>query len=191
MEGNSMKRIVLKFGVISGGILAALTAMTLPLSECFNGPLSSASSELVGYTIMVLSFVCVFFGVKSYRETVGSGAITFGRAFGVGILITLMTCAVYVVGWEIIYWGFIPDFGDKYAAIVLEKLRASGASPGKLAAETAKMARFKELYRNPFFNVGMTFVEVFPVGLIVTLVSAGILRRSAPPAQPQRVAAAG
>ena len=186
-----MKRTILKYGLVSGAILAALTAITLPLSECFNGPLSFGSSELVGYTVMVLSFVCVFFGVKSYRETVGSGTITFGRAFGVGILITLVTCAVYVVGWEIVYWGFIPDFGDKYAAIVLEKLRASGASAEKLAAETAKMARFKELYRNPFFNVGMTFAEVFPVGLIVTLVSAGILRRGAPPSQPERVAAVG
>ena len=84
---------------------------------------------------MVLSFLAIFFGIRTYRQNVGGGAITFGRAFKVGILITLVTCAIYVIGWEIVYWGFIPDFGDTYAAHVLEKLRAEGASAERLAAE--------------------------------------------------------
>lgn len=170
-----MKRIVLTFGLVSGGILAALTAVMLPL--CMNGTIRFESSELLGYSMMVLAFLAVFFGVRTYRENVQGGSITFGRAFRVGILITLVTCAVYVIGWEIVYWGFLPDFGDTYAAHVLEKLKAEGASPEKLAVETAKMDSFRKMYRNPFFNVGMTFLEVFPVGLVVTLVSAGILRR--------------
>ena len=88
--------------------------------------------------------------------------------------------AVYVIAWEIVYWGFIPDFGDKFAAITLEKMKANGATPEAMVKAEAEMARFKELYKNPLFNVGITFLEIFPVGLIVTLVSAAILRKKAP-----------
>lgn len=173
-----MKRLVLKYGLISGVILATLTAIMLPL--CMNRTIDMRSSQLIGYTSMALSFIAVFFGIRAYRDGQNGGTITFGQAFKVGILITLVTCAVYVIGWEIVYWGFLPDFGDKYAALMLEEMKADGATPAALAEATANMEKFKVWYRNPFFNVGMTFLEVFPVGLIVTLVSAAILRRRTP-----------
>ncbi|HEV7240423.1 MAG TPA: DUF4199 domain-containing protein [Thermoanaerobaculia bacterium] len=173
-----MKNIVLTYGLIAGGILAAMTAIMVPL--CMNGTFDFSYSEIVGYSTMILAYMAVFLGIRNYREKIGGGAITFGRAFKVGILITLITSAVYVIGWEIVYWNFIPDFGDKFAAYSLEKMRADGASAAALAEAQTKMVRFKELYKNPLFNVGMTFVEVFPVGLIVTLVSAAILRKKSP-----------
>jgi hypothetical protein len=175
-----MERTVLTFGVISGAILATMTAVMMPL--CMNGTISMRNSELLGYTTMALAYIAVFFGIRSYRERNNGGTITFGKAFQVGILITLVTCAVYVIGWEIVYWGFMPDFGDKYAAFTLENMKTGGATPAALAKAQAEMARFKELYRNPLFNIGMTFLEVFPVGLIVTLVSAAILRKKTPTA---------
>jgi hypothetical protein len=183
-----MLRIVLTFGLISGGILAGLFAIMVPM--CLNGTMAFEDSEVIGYTAMALSFLSIFFGIRTYRQNVTRGVISFGRAFKVGILITLVTSAVYVSGWEIAYYGFLPDFGDTYSAHVLEKLKAGGASPEKVAAETARMEKFKKLYRNPFFNVGVTFLEVFPVGLIMTLVSAGILRKKpAPDTPPPGVAA--
>jgi hypothetical protein len=175
-----MKKTVLTFGLISGGVLSAITAIMMPL--CLNGTIPSENMELMGYATMALAFFAVFFGIRSYREQHNGGTITFGKAFKVGILITLITCAVYVIAWEIVYWGFIPDFGDKFAAITLEKLKAGGATPEAMTKAEAEMARFKELYKNPLFNVGITFMEIFPVGLIVTLVSAAILRRKAPAA---------
>lgn len=182
-----MKKIVLTFGLISGGILAAMTAIMVPL--CMSGAIDFDQSEIVGYTTMVLSFVLVFFGIRTYRENAGGGAITFGKAFQVGILITLISCAVYVVSWEIVYFNFVPDFVDKYGAYTIEKMRAGGASAEKIEAETKKMAEFKELYANPFINAGMTFIEVFPLGLVVTLVSAGILRRKPTPGAPSTATA--
>lgn len=177
-----MKNIVLKFGLIAGIPLAALTAVMVPL--CIDGTLAMSHSQVIGYTAMVLAYLAVFFGIRSYREKVNGGAITFGRAFKVGILITFVTCAVYVIGWEIVYWNFLPDFEDKYAAATLKQMRADGATAEKIAEAETKLARFKELYKNPFFNVGITFLEVFPVGLIVTLVSAAILKRKVAPGPP-------
>jgi hypothetical protein len=170
-----MKKIVLTFGLLSGGIIAAMTAIVLPL--CMNGTIDFDNSEILGYSIMVLSFILVFFGIRSYRDNAGGGAITFGRAFKVGILITLISCVVYVVAWEIVYFNFIPDFVDRYAAASIQKLRDKGATDAAIATAVKDMARFKELYANPLFNVGMTFMEIFPVGLVVTLISAAILRK--------------
>jgi len=170
-----MKKIVLRFGLASGLVLMVINAVMLPL--CLNGTIPFKNSEVLGYTAMVLSFLLVFFGVRSYRDTVGAGALSFGKAFQVGILITLITCAMYVVAWEIIYYNFMPDFLDKYNAHVLAKMHDSGATDAAIQKATADMASFAKSYANPLFNVAVTFMEVFPVGLIVALVSAAILRR--------------
>jgi hypothetical protein len=177
-----MKKIVLTFGLISGGILAAMTVIPLPF--ILNGTVSFDNGEILGYTTMVLSFLLVFFGIRSYREKNGGGGITFGRAFTVGILITLISCCIYVFTWEIVFFNFIPDFADKYAARTLEKMRKGGATEAALEKTTKEMATFKKLYANPFINAGITFLEPLPVGLAMTLLSAAVLRKRLPPGAP-------
>jgi multidrug efflux pump subunit AcrB len=172
-----MKKIVLTFGLIAFAVVAAVMAVTLPLT--LNGQMDGSFSELIGYTTMVVAFLAVFFGIRRYRESIG-GWITFGKAFQVGILITLVACVMYVVVWEIVYFNFLPDFGDKYAALTINKMRADGATPAEIEEKTRQMAQFMEWYKNPLINVAMTFMEIFPVGLIMTLVSAAILRRKTP-----------
>ncbi|HEY6138041.1 MAG TPA: DUF4199 domain-containing protein [Thermoanaerobaculia bacterium] len=174
-----MKRTVLVFGLISGAISSAMMFLYLPLIN--RGVINHDNGEVIGYTSIFLSFLLVFFGIRSYRESHG-GTITFGRGVAVGILITLVSCVFYVASWEILYYKFMPDFGDKYAVHVVEKMRAKGASEQDIAAKKKQLEQFKAIWENPFLNAAMTFIEPFPVGLIVTLVSAGILRRrKAPP----------
>jgi hypothetical protein len=168
-----MKKTVLTFGLISGAILAAMMFATLP----FLDKIGFDKGEIVGYTTMVLAFMLVFFGIRSYRENVGDGQITFGRAFTVGILITAVSCVCYVVAWEILYFKFMPDFADKYGSYIVEKLRTSGATQQAIDAKVAEMKSFKEMYDNPLINAAITFLEPLPVGLIVTLISAAILRK--------------
>jgi hypothetical protein len=183
-----MQKIVLRFGLASGAILVAISAVMLPL--CLNGTIDFDHSEVLGYSAMVLSFLMVFFGVRSYRDTVGDGAISFKQALGVGLLIALVTCAIYVIAWEITYYNFFPDFMDQYSAHVLAKMRAAGETEAAIREKTAQMATMAKYYKNPLFNIGITFMEVFPVGLIVALVSAGILRRKPRPEAPQAAATA-
>jgi hypothetical protein len=137
------------------------------------------SGYILGYTSIVLSFLLVYFGVRSYRDNIGGGEITFLKAFGVGIAITVISCCFYVATWEIIYYNFMPDFFDKYGAHAVEKMRAAGASAAAIQAKTAEMQKYKEMYANPLINAAMTFIEPFPVGLLITLISAGVLRRQA------------
>jgi len=169
-----MKRTVLVFGLISGAISSGLMFFTMLFVN--RGTVNFDNGEIVGYAGILLSFLLVFFGIRSYRDTHG-GTISFGRAFAVGILITLISCVFYVATWEFIYARYYPDFIDKYNAHMVAKMKAKGASDAEIAAKTKEMAKFKEMYANPLINAAMTFTEPFPVGLIVTLVSAGILRR--------------
>jgi hypothetical protein len=170
-----MKNTVIRFGLLSGAILSVLGAIQIVLYK--RDILSFDNGQLAGFASMLLAFLMVFFGIRAYRETDGGGAITFGKAFKVGILITLITCSIYVIAWEIIYFGFMPDFLDTYTKATLDKMSAAGEPAAAIAAKQAEMAKFAELYRNPLFNVAVTLLEIFPVGLIVTLVSAAILRR--------------
>jgi hypothetical protein len=168
-----MKKIVITFGLISGALMAAFMFATLPFLE----KIGFDRGLFVGYTSMVLAFILVFFGIRSYRENVGGGAISFGRAFAVGILIAVISSVCYVIAWEILYFNFMPDFVDKYAAQVIAQARASGATAEVIQQKMQEMQQFKQMYRNPFFNVAMTFIEPFPVGLLITLISALILRK--------------
>src|SRR5262245_26778266 len=123
-----MKKTVLTFGLISGAIAALVMFGTMP----FVGDVPFEYLTVLGYPIFVICFLMVFFGIRSYRENVGGGTITFGRAFTVGILITLISCVIYAISWDFIYRNFFPDFLEKYGNYMVEKQRAAGATPEQL-----------------------------------------------------------
>jgi hypothetical protein len=168
-----MKKIVLTFGALSGGLLSAMMLTTLGFAD----QIGFDKGAIIGYTTMVLASLLTFFGIRSYRENVGKGFITFGRAFAVGILITLVAAAFYVATWELIYYKLKPGFTEKYAAYVVEKARAGGASQREIDAKTEEMRNFKIMYDKPLVNIAFTFLEVFPIGAILSLISAAILRK--------------
>jgi len=168
-----MRKIVLTFGLIAGAILSAMMLITLP----FQHQIGFDHGATIGYTTMVLAFLMVFFGVRSYRDNVAGGSVTFGRAFIVGLMITAVASVCYVATWELIYYKLAPDFMDKYAAYGVEKAKQSGATDAQIAAKTKEMTEIKEMYKNPLVNIAFTLLEPLPVGILFTLVTAGVLSR--------------
>jgi hypothetical protein len=168
-----MKKTVWTFGLISGAVLSAMMLLTMPFAD----RIGFDRMEVIGYTTMVLSFLLVFFGIRSYRDNVGGGTIGFGRALAVGLLIVLIASVCYVATWELIYFQLAPGFMANYQAYAVEQARASGATPAEIQQKIVEMQQFAKLYQNPAINAAMTFAEPLPVGLVMTLVSAGILRR--------------
>jgi Protein of unknown function (DUF4199) len=168
-----VKKTILTFGLISGAVLSLMMGLTVP----FQDKIGLDHSYVIGYTTIVLSMLFTFFGIRSYRDNVGKGQITFAKAFAVGISITIISCICYVVTWEVIYYNFMPDFLDKYNAHIIQKMQASGATAAAIQTKVEELKKFKELYANPFFNAAMTFIEPFPVGLVITLISAAFLRK--------------
>jgi hypothetical protein len=171
-----MKKTVLTFGLISGLIISVLMSGSLLLAD----KIGSGHSMALGYTIMVASFLLIYFGIRSYRDNDLAGQISFGRAFTCGILITLVTTACYVAMWEVLYFNFMPHFMDSYFAAQIHTVQSSGLDPTATAAQIAAIQHSQQLYQNPFVNMAYTFIEPFPVGLIISLISAAVLRRRAP-----------
>jgi Protein of unknown function (DUF4199) len=170
-----MKKTVLICGLIAGLISTSLFIGLMLLGKA--GDIDFENGMIYGYTLMILAFSLIFVGTKITRDKHNGGSITFGKAFRVGLYITLVASTIYVIVWLIDYYFFIPDFAEKYAAKVLKDLKASGASQATIDKQTAEMAKFNEMYKNPFFNALITYSEILPVGLLVSLISAWTLKR--------------
>ena len=171
-----MNKTVLTFGLISGLVMSVLMGGSLLLAD----KIGSGHSVVLGYTIMVASFLLIYFGIRSYRDNNLAGQISFGRAFACGILIALISSVCYVVMWEVIYFNFMPHFMDSYFAAQIHKVQSAGLEAATTAARVAAILHSQQLYQNPLVNMAYTIMEPLPVGLIMTLISAAILRRKAP-----------
>lgn len=175
-----MKRIILIFGAISGLLLSGMMVLSIYLHR--RDIINYDNALIFGYSTMVLAFLLVFFGVRAYRENAG-GTVSFGRAFLVGLGIVAIACVFYVVTWEIVYFNFVPDYLEKWTAHEIAKMKTEGATAAAIQAKQQEMAKIMVWYRNPILMGLMTFIEPFPVGLLASLISAGVLRRkSLPPA---------
>jgi hypothetical protein len=168
-----MKRIVWTFGLISGGLLSLMMALTIPFSHS----LGEDGALLLGYTTMVLSFLLIHFGIRAYRDNIGAGSVSFGRAVAIGALITVVASLCYVATWELIYFKFQPEYATRMSTDAIEKAKHSSGTPEQVQRRVAETERMWAMYQNPLMNSAMTFIEPLPVGLFIALVSAGVLRR--------------
>ncbi len=166
-----MKKIIIICGLIAGIIVTSWMWVAM------FGIFKAEGSLLLGYTTMLVAFSMVFVGVKNYRDKQNDGIITFGKAFKIGLMITLIASTIYVLVWMVDYYYFVPDYIDKYAAAMLVKLKASGASQAEIQKQAADMRHYSQLYKNPFYNAMFTYGEILPVGLIVTIICALVLKR--------------
>lgn len=170
-----MKKIVLTFGIIAGMINAA--AGTL-LVSWGGDELVHANSMWIGYLVMIISLSMIFVGVKQYRDQHLGGVISFGKAFLAGLYIALVASTVYVGAWEIYMQTSGESFIDTYQTSIIQNMRNEGAADSEIAAMEEELEYYAEIYKNPFYRVLITLSEILPVGLIITLISATLLRKS-------------
>ena len=142
-----------------------------------NGTLNMDNGELTGYSSMVIALSLVFFGIKSYRDKHLKGIISFGQAFKVGILITVIAAVIYALAWEVCYSRISDEFTKQMTTRYFEKMKKEGASEAELQKARIEWADFGEMYKNPVIRFGVTMMEMAPVGIIITLLSAGLLRK--------------
>jgi hypothetical protein len=165
----------MRYAFIYGGIAGSIVISVLVAGLAFDLH-SHAASEWFGYLVMLIALSLIFVGVKRYRDSECGGMIRFGRAFSVGLGIAAVAALVYVFVWEIYLAASGVDFMAQYTGIVVEGMRADGATAAEIQAKVAELRQMAEMYRNPLLRIPITFVEIFPVGLLVALVSAALLR---------------
>lgn len=174
LKNKNMKKVVLTYGVISGAIVSIwmLSSIAMGCDQMDNN-----WAMFLGFASMFIAYSFIFVAVKSFRDKFNNGTITFGKAFQIGLYISLIASTFYVVSWLIDYYLFIPDFMEKYASHTIEKLKDSGATAAEIASQTKEMASMKEMYKNPIMVILFTYMEILPVGLLISLVTALFLKR--------------
>jgi len=171
-----MRKIILVYGLIAGSIVAI--SMVWGIWANAGDGESMAVLEYMGYLIMLIALSVIFFGIKKYRDDDLGGVISFGAAALVGLGISLVASSIYIVVWEIYLAQTDYAFMNDYIASQLSDIAASGATPAELEAAAASFATIREQYQQPLYRLGITLLEIFPVGLLITLISAAILRKS-------------
>lgn len=175
-KNNLMKKNVFVFGLISGLIVSLIMSISM-LTYSKHPELEMGSGAMiVGYLSMLVAFSLIYVAVKNFRDKKNNGFISFGKAFLIGLYITLIASTMYVIVWAFVYHNYMPDFMEKYTAHMLESAKAT-ATPAELQEKTAEMARYKELYKSPVFFTLMTYAEILPVGLLVSLITGLILMK--------------
>jgi len=169
-----MKKNILIFGSLSGLIVSIMIVFTA--IQCYHNR-DFSGNMLMGYTFMLLAFSFVFVGIKNYRDKFNNGLITFGKAFKIGVLIAAVGSTFYVISWLIAYYFFVPDFMDKLAEYTISNTKNTARNAAEVAEKVVEMESFKAMYKNPLLVILFTYLEVFPVGLIVSVISALVLRK--------------
>lgn len=166
-----MKKIILIFGTIAGLICIALFYAKVPGDGQFN--FEEDMSQVYGYISMAIALSSIFFATKQYRDKYNDGVIKFGKAFLIGLGITAVAALFYVVAWEIYFSKFGEGFVEQYIAFQTEQLVESGLTAAEATAKYAPEAEMMESYKtNTLMRIGFTTIEIFPVGLLISLISA-------------------
>lgn len=132
---------------------------------------SNASSQAVGFLLMFIILSLMFFGIKRYRDHQQGGVIKFSKALGLGLAMSLFAGLAYVLVWEI-YLGFTGQaFISEYTSHLIDLKKAKGVSEESLASYIQEMNEMTASYANPLYRIPLTFIEIFPVGFIVALIS--------------------
>jgi hypothetical protein len=170
-----MRKIIVIYGLIAGAIVSAMLMVTMPLFE--SGALESVNGELLGYSTMVVALSLIFFGIKSYRDTYLNGVVTFGTGVKIGLSITLIASFMYATSWEVTLKTMKGDFIKQMTEKSIEKLKAEGRSEAAIAETQKKMDDLALMYKNPLIRFALTLFEIAPVGIIISLLSAALLKR--------------
>src|SRR5215470_2317873 len=166
---NRTFRIVLIYGVIAGLVVTVPMVATM---LTFTAETAPDNGALYGYLTMIVALTAVFLGVKQYRDKMLGGAVRFVPALLVGLGISAVASVIYALGWEIsiALTGF--DFGAAASKAMVEAARAKGASAAELEQVTRQGEAFARMYANPVIRFAITFVEMFPIGVVISVISA-------------------
>jgi hypothetical protein len=173
-----MRKTVLTYGIISGIIVTTMMLLSIWILK---DKKDLSNGMLIGYTTMVIALSLIFFAVKSFRDNQQNGMISFGKGFMMGLYITLIAGSIYAIGWEWYYRQSGEQYMQKYTELYIKQMKESGSTEAQIAAEMKSMESMAEYYKNPVMRFGFTLMEILPVGIIVSLITALILRRKERP----------
>jgi hypothetical protein len=171
-----MKRLIIIYGLIAGAVVSAFMSSSMIYMSKNDSMDHGTLAMVIGYLGMLISFTFIFVAIKSYRDKQNNGIISFGKAFGMGLLIALIASTMYVIAWAIVYKNFLPNFMENYSATMIQDAKTS-LSGDALQKEIAGINKAKDMYATPWGFTLFTYAEILPVGILVSLIAALVLKR--------------
>lgn len=168
-----MKKIILTYGLIAGILVSALMLLGIWINKDHDLTLGM----IYGYATMIMAFSMIFVAIRQYRNHFLGGKISFGKALLIGLGITLIASTFYVITWEIEFKYVFPDFMKGYADVSIEAMKKEGASAAAIQTATVEMDKMVKSYEDPFYRIPLTYLEILPVGLLISLICALILKK--------------
>ncbi len=151
--------------------MMAFSAIACYKSGEFNG------SMIIGFTVMILAFSFIVVGIINYRDKFNNGTISFLKALKIGVFISLIASTMYVLSWLVIYYNYFPDYMTRYATKTIHHAKVERKSAKEINEVVAQMNNYKEMYKSPIYVVLLTYMEILPIGLLISLISALLLKR--------------
>lgn len=170
-----MRSNVIKYGFI-GGVIVSIV-MSINMFNVDLEAIESGMAEYLGFAGIILSLTAIFFGIRKIRDVDNNGSISFGKAFLAGLYMALIASTLYVITWMFISELFMPEFADQYFNLEVEKIRESGLSEAEIEKQVKSMKDYMSMYENPTGKFFLTYIEIFPIGLLIALISAAILKK--------------
>jgi hypothetical protein len=167
-----MKRIVLTYGAINAAIMACM----FTIATIFREQIGFENAMIFGYVNIILGSSMIYFAIASYKKNNG-GEISFGKAFKIGLFLALIAGAVYATIWLILINTVMSNFCEEVHKYTMDNLQKAHASAEKIAEAKKEMDMVNYIMKNPpLLFLEAMFAECFPVGLLISLISAAILR---------------
>lgn len=169
----TMKKTILKYGLSSGFIISAFMIISMLLHK---EGWDFTSSMYYGFTMMLVALSLIFFALSNFRKNEPE-KYNYKNGLFIGLGISLLCSIMYVITWDIAFNNFVPDFMVKYSEFYLKNLEAKGVSTAEFAEAKEQMAEYVKMYDITWYRMGVTFTEIFPMGLLVSVIAPIIIRK--------------
>ena len=168
-----MKKIILTHGILGGALISAIMAFSILK---YNDVINFNENMIYGFSFMLIAFILPFISIWKFRKVDGT-SYQFKRAFLLGLGVSFLASLIYVLTWEVVFNIYIPNFMEKYSEFCIKQLAESGATANEVAAKQTEMAHQSVMYVKAWYRMGLTFMEIFPIGLIASLIAALTIRK--------------
>lgn len=168
-----MKKIILTHGILGGALISAIMAFSILK---YNDVINFNENMIYGFSFMLIAFILPFISIWKFRKVDGT-SYQFKRAFLLGLGVSFLASLIYVLTWEVVFNIYIPNFMEKYSEFCLKQLTESGATADVIAAKQSEMAHQTVMYVKAWYRMGLTFMEIFPIGLIASSIAALTIRK--------------
>ncbi len=167
MENKNTSLFVnaLIWGAIVGLVSVVYSVILYMLDQTLN--------TVLGYLGFIIIIAGLAIAMKSYRDNVLDGILPFGKAFGFGVLIVLISAVVTGIYGYLLYTVIDPDLMGKVMDVQTEKMLERGLSEDQVEQALEVSKRFMK----PAFMFITGLITSLLVGVVLSLIIAAIFKK--------------